>query len=345
MKKILIGLSGGVDSFMAAYYLQQAGWEVVGIYLEMQRDFSKLKSVKEKAEKLQIPLEIVDCKKEFKKEIVDFFVKSYQQGETPNPCVFCNPQIKFKFLLKLARERNISFVATGHYAQIESFSNSKSLILKKGLDEKKDQSYFLYRLKQSQLKKIIFPLGKRFKSEIKIEAEKLGFYQNQENKESQDICFLKENEDLSIFLKDKIQNFPGKIIDENNKILGNHQGLEKYTLGQRRGIEISNGPFFVIGKNFQKNQLIVSKNKKHHLLWGKEIFLKKVSWIVQEPSLEKTYFIKIRYGKNGSLGRIVFDEQKKQWKIILKEDQWAPAKGQSAVIYDEEFVIGGGIIK
>lgn len=342
MKKILIGLSGGVDSYMSAYYLQQSGWKVVGIYLEMQKNFSKLKIVKELAEKLQIPLEVVNCEKEFKKEIIKDFIESYQKGETPNPCVFCNSKIKFKFLLNLAREIKIPFVATGHYARIESFS--KILYLKKGLDEKKDQSYFLYRLKQSQLKKIVFPLGRKNKSQIKKEAEALGFYKNQENKESQDICFFKENEDLSFFLQDKIKSFSGKIIDEDNNFLGNHQGLEKYTLGQRKGIEISGGPFFVIGKNFKKNQLLVSKNKNHPLLWKKELFLKKISWTKEEPNLEKSYFIKIRYGKNGSLGRIFFDEQKKQWKIILKEKQWAPASGQSAVIYSGDIVIGGGVI-
>jgi len=343
VKKILVGLSGGVDSFMSAYYLQRAGWEVFGAYLEIQKNFSKLKIIKELARKLQIPLEVVDCKKEFNREVIDSFIKNYQQGQTPNPCVFCNPEIKFKFLLKLARKKKIFFVATGHYARIEL--SSKVAYLKIGLDKNKDQSYFLYRLKQAQLRRIIFPLGEKNKNQIKNEAEKLGFYQDQERKESQDICFFKEDENLAIFLRNRIKSLSGEIIDEQGKILGIHQGLEKYTLGQRRGLELSAGPYFVINKNFKKNQLLVSKNKNHPLLWKKELFLKKVSWIQEAPSVKKDYFIKIRYGKNGSLGKIIFDRQWKKWKIILAKEQWAPAAGQSAVIYEGEKVLGGGIIR
>lgn len=345
-KKILVGLSGGVDSFMTAHHLRKAGWQVSGVFLEMQKNSQKLKEARLSAKKLGIELEVVDCQKEFQKEIVDSFVESYQKGQTPNPCVFCNPQIKFKLLLELAQKRKIPFVATGHYAQIEKIEvgNKKSFFLKKGTDETKDQSYFLYRLKQPQLKKILFPLGEKSKAKLQAEARELGFYDKKEIKESQDICFFAKEQTLANFLQEKIVSKKGKIIDQAGNILGNHQGLEKYTLGQRKGIEISGGPFFVIEKNFKNNTLTVSKDKKHPLLWKKEIFLKKVFWTGEVSKEKKDYLIKIRYGNKGVLGRIKQNKKTKKWQIVLREAQWAPAIGQSAVIFDGDWVVGGGVI-
>lgn len=353
-KKILVGLSGGVDSFMAVHFLRLAGWEVVGVYLEMQKNSQKLEEAQASAKKLGIKLKVIDCQKEFQREIVDAFLKSYQVSQTPNPCVFCNPQIKFKFLLAEAKKNKIDYVATGHYAKVgllrkyentrEKVKVKKIYVLKKGLDETKDQSYFLYRLQQRQLEKIVFPLGEKSKSEIKNEAKKLGFYEKKENKESQDVCFFAAEKGLAEFLEKNIQPSSGKIVDEKGKILGKHSGLEKYTLGQRKGIGISGGPFFVIEKKFKNNSLIVSRNKNHPLLWKKEIHFKKASWINQSPEEGRDYFFQVRYGNQGGQGKIKRDKKTKKWQIFLRKVQWAPAIGQSVVIFDGDEVVGGGVI-
>lgn len=345
-KKILVGLSGGVDSFMTAFLLLRGGWQVQGVYLKMQNRKSQLVEARRLVKKLGIGLKVVDCQKQFQEKILKAFVSDYQAGETPNPCVFCNPWIKFRFLLDQAEKDGAAYVATGHYARVKlkRINGRKIFSLKKGRDEKKDQSYFLYRLNQRQLKKIILPLGEKKKVAVKKEAEKAGFYADNPQTESQDVCFFSSGQTLGDFLKKRIPSQPGKIIDEKGRFLGFHQGLEGYTLGQRQGIKLSGGPFFVVGKDFPQNQLVVSADKNNPLLWKQEFFLEKTTWVADPPEEKQRYLVKIRYGRNETPGQVGYDKKKKRWKVILEEKQWAPATGQSAVIYQKDQVIGGGII-
>jgi tRNA-specific 2-thiouridylase len=242
----------------------------------------------------------------------------------------------------VADKLEIKMVATGHYAQIEELGGIFKLL--KGQDEQKDQSYFLYRLNQKELARIIFPLGDKQKDDIKKESLENGWFEKIE--ESQDVCFLENEETTRDFLKrklDKHQNLVGDIEDEAGKVLGEHQGLVYYTQGQRKGLDLSGGPFYVVGKDLSRNVLQVSENKEHPALINKEIYLERVNWIFGELDENKVYQFKSRFRAKASSGLLV--KEKNNWKVVLEESQWAVAEGQSMVVYDDKYVLGGGIIK
>jgi len=339
-EKVLVALSGGVDSAMAVYFLKRRGYEVRAVYFSMlnkTREVKQIKQVKKISQKLKVPLTVKSLKREFKEKVIAKFIKQYKRGITPNPCVFCNPEFKFKQLLKIADEWGIEKVATGHYAKIKKISGEYQLM--KGSDLKKDQSYFLYRLKEGQLKRIIFPLGKEKKYLLKKQAEKLQLPINKT--ESQDVCFLKQQESINQFLLRHIGKNPNKIVDENGFEQGNHQGSFLFTLGQRKGLKINGGPFFVVGK--YKNKVIVSRDKNHPALFKQEVFIQQVVWHILSPKKNKAYSARIRY-----LGKEINCYVKKigtYWQVKFIQPIWAPMAGQSLVIYDKNKVIGGGIIK
>ncbi|MCL5410672.1 MAG: tRNA 2-thiouridine(34) synthase MnmA, partial [Patescibacteria group bacterium] len=312
--KIAIGMSGGVDSSVAAKILKDQGYEVIGFMMKLWSgseikcdkdnaccDIDGLQDAKRIAAILDIPFYIIDVREKFKKEVADYFIEEYKNLRTPNPCVKCNEKIKFGWLLDFAKQTGCDYLATGHYARIAS--NGKFHLLK-GKDDKKDQSYFLYRLNQDQLKHIIFPVGEFIKEETRALAKKWNLPVH-EKKESQEICFIQEK-DYRDFLKKNISEGyfkEGDIVDLDDNVVGKHQGLINYTIGQRRGIEQSIGlekrnkePLYAIGFNLEKNRLIVGKDQE---VFSDSMSLSDLSWVREEnlsKILErKKVKVKIRY--------------------------------------------------
>jgi tRNA-specific 2-thiouridylase len=340
--KVVVAMSGGVDSSVAAALLKKAGFDVVGIFMKFWKDgksgdnrccsIESEKLARAVAKKIGIPFYVINAEKEFKAKIVEYFLKEYKKGNTPNPCVVCNKEIKFGFLINKALSLGADFIATGHYARIK---NGKLL---KGVDVEKDQSYFLWQLNQKQLSRVLFPVGGYTKPEVRKLAKKFKL-PTAETPESQEVCFVQDstNNFLSKYLKTK----PGKIINTEGKVLGKHNGLWFYTIGQRRGLEISQGPYYVAAKDFKKNILIVSKNKKD--LLQKEFTVKNVSWILPQKMPLNTE-VKIRYKSNLAKSKI-FELVGKKARVIFQNKQAAVTPGQSAVFYKGEELLGGGVIQ
>lgn len=341
-EKVLVGFSGGIDSTMAIEYLKQEGYRPLAVFLQFftNEDLARIKTA---CRKINVELITKNVQEDFQREVIDYFFNEYKNNRTPNPCVVCNPLIKFKHLIQIAKEQGIEKVATGHYARIQEKNEEFRLL--KGVDREKDQSYFLYRLKQDQLARIIFPLGEKKKNEIKKYAEKIGIKPVQKG-ESQDVCFFSKNEKLKNFLKEsgKINFTKGEIIDESGEKIGRHPGVSFFTQGQRKGLNIgSDGPYYVIRKEVERNQLITTNNSKHPDLLNKIINIENCNWIGEEPQSTAIYDVKSRYRASLSRASIKqFSDGKYQLK--LKESQWAVAPGQSLVIYDKERVLGGGVI-
>ena len=353
-KKILVAISGGVDSAVSAALLKKQGFDVLGVYFCFFDNVSAKKSLnkaKNVARALDISLKIIDAKREFKKKIVDYFVDSYKKGATPNPCVVCNREMKFRLLFDLMKKYKAYFVVTGHYARIVHVTrNTKHVtknmlhvtcyMLREAKDKTKDQSYFLYRLTQKELSKIIFPLGEYEKKETKKLAKKfkLPIFGD---KESQDVCFLADS-DINQFLRKYIKPKLGNIVDEKGNILARHKGLPFYTIGQRKGIEIGGtGPYFVIGKNSRKKELVVSNDSKR--LLAKKFFVSKVSWINRGIKLPLRAQIQIRYHAE-KISAIIKSSKSGKSIIETKKPLRAVTPGQSAVFYKNREVLGGGTI-
>lgn len=329
-KKVIVAMSGGVDSSVAAALLKKGGFDVVGVFMKFWGDGKCCTPESEKrarlvCEKLGIPFYVFNFQNEFKKKVVDYFSKQEKAGLTSNPCVVCNKEIKFGLLFKKALSLNADYIATGHYVRLE---NGKLL---KGKDRDKDQSYFLWKLNKKILKHVLFPVGNYTKPEIVKLAKKFKLPVSG-LKESQDICF-------KIEFKKKL----GKIIDTSGKIVGEHQGLWFYTLGQRKGIGLAGGPYYVLNKNMKKNVLIVTKKEKD--LYKKEMSVKSINWITEKPKLPIKVRVKIRYQHKPALAE--FDGK----KVIFNKPQKAITPGQSAVFYlpagkagKGQQLIAGGII-
>ncbi len=363
--KVIVAMSGGVDSSVAAALLQKAGYEVSGVFMRFWTAPSSENSCgwnrccspesQERARKvarlLGIPFYVLNCKKDFKKKVVDYFLKEYEQGRTPNPCVVCNKEIKFGLFLKKAMALKTDFIATGHYVRnvkcqmsdVKTISQKLkvSCNLLRGRDRIKDQSYFLWQLGQKQLCSTLFPLGEYTKKRVKAMAKKyklpvVGIA------ESQEICFIKNSleEFLSQYIKPKI----GDIVTKDNKVIGKHKGLHLYTIGQRKGIEVSGGPFYVIEKDLKKNVLIVSPYEKD--IKKKELFAEKINWISgKEPKLPLKIKAKIRYGHPAVSAIIYPIIHNTKYKILFGRAQRAVTPGQSIVFYGQKNeVLGGGVI-
>lgn len=356
-KKILLGMSGGIDSTTSAKILLEMGYEVIGLYIKMlSGDGNKIKNVRQICTKLGIELKTVDVCREFKKEVIDQFVREYETGRTPNPCVICNPHIKFATLFMVARENNFSYVATGHYARIKKTKQGDKYIygLSEAKDKKKDQSYFLYDLKQDQLSKMIFPLGEYLKKDVKDIAYKNDLF-DKDNKESQDVCFIKNN-DIRNFLTRyaHVLKKSGNIVDKDGNVIGKHDGLIYYTIGQRgkfSSLDLKKSslqykkdripPLYVIKLDIEKNELVLGLESD---LYSNNLIVEDIDWI--NPNLLGSDFeaqAKIR-----STGKKINCMVKKKGdRILVKFDkvQRAIASGQSIVFYQGEQVLGGGIIK
>ncbi len=342
--KIIVAMSGGVDSSVSAALLKRAGFNIVGVFMKFWAGPSEKgsserwnrccsseaeKRAREVARILGIPFYVLNFEKEFKKRIVDYFLAEYRFGRTPNPCVVCNREIKFGLLLEKALAFNAVFVATGHYARLQ-----KGKLLK-GKDKDKDQSYFLWQLTQKQLKHVLFPNGHYTKPEVRKLAKefKLPVF---EIPESQEVCFVQKTTEQ--FLSRYIKKKPGSIINAKGKVLGQHQGLSFYTIGQRKGIGLAGGPFWVLDKDLKKNLLIVTKKEKD--LLRKELTFKNVNWISgKAPKLPLKVKAKIRYRSALSPATVYRN------KVIFNRPQRAITPGQSVVFYKGEELLGGAIIE
>jgi len=338
-KKVILGMSGGVDSSVAASLLQKSGFEVVGVFLEFWKtDNSNFDDAKKVADLLGITLHKVDAKDEFKKKIVDHFISEYKSGRTPNPCVLCNPNMKFRILLNKMFELEGDFVATGHYAKIQEGR------LFQAKDKRKDQSYFLYGLEKRQLEKILFPLGDHTKDEIRKIALDLNLPVAQKS-ESQDICFVL-GKDFGDFLKKYIKSEEGEILDTHEKVLGKHTGLPFYTIGQRKGINLGgDGPYYVVEKNISKNELIVTNDPEDSRLTKDEMIVREINWINENLSFPLKKEVKIRYQSDPICATIEpIEDNLKKCRVKFDTPQKLVTPGQSAVFCDGHEVLGGGII-
>jgi tRNA-specific 2-thiouridylase len=363
--KIIVGLSGGVDSAVAVALLKKDGWDVTGVFI-MQND-ADTQDVENICQRLDIPLKIIDARERFKNSVIKYFLEEYRNGRTPNPCVFCNENFKFKILFEVAAEMGVEYVSTGHYARIikkqdtrnKQIANNKSQIsnklqkqnlkLQTAKDENKDQSYFLYRLTQEELARIIFPLGEYEKTETRERAKKFKLPVH-DKAESQDICFL-AGTTTEKFLEKNIKSRKGKIINGKGQIIGEHQGLPLYTLGQRKGINIGGtGPYYVLGKEHKKNTLVVTNDKKELSMFSTSAILKDVNFPGEKPKFPARVLARTRY-RNPLVyatikSRNVKRETRNEIKIEFEKPQRAVTPGQSCVFYDKDgCVVGGGIFK
>jgi tRNA-specific 2-thiouridylase len=354
--KILVAMSGGVDSSVSAQLLKNQGHDISGVFLNFWKDktdpekkenkccsLESLLDARAVAQKIGMPFFTLNFSKEFKKAVVDYFLAEYEAGRTPNPCIACNKQIKIGLLLKKAKELGFDGVASGHYLKREDKDGETRVYRAK--DRHKDQSYFLYTFTQAEIKRLYFPLGKYTKPEVREIAAKYGL-PTASKVDSQDICFLSGPH--NIFLKRHLKLKPGPIKSrEDNKIIGQHQGLALYTLGQRKGIEIGGtGPYYVSEKDQKTNTLWVVGSWNDNLLYQKEFQIEQVTWMdKQKPVLPLSCQVIIRYGHDALPCRVELGEKKGELKVVLKKPTRAVTAGQSGVFYQRNRVLGGGVIQ
>ncbi len=362
-KRVVLGMSGGVDSSVAAILLKEQGYEVIGVFMKnweekdengicsTEEDYKDVISV---AEQLDIPYYSVDFVKEYWDKVFTYFLDEYKKGRTPNPDVMCNKEIKFKAFLNYAFKIGADYVATGHYARIDRSIDEKGIVTTKmlrGIDDNKDQTYFLCQLNQEQLEKVIFPIGEYTKPEIREIALKYNL-KTATKKDSTGICFIGER-DFNEFLSKYLPAQAGNIVDINGKILGKHNGLMYYTIGQRKGIGIGNSkdgtgdPWFVVDKNLEMNELIVTQGDAS-VLYSNGLIATDFNFIRNiEDKLPNKYTAKFRYRQKDVpvvIERYMEDINMKKYRVIFDEPQKAVTLGQVVVIYDGEECLGGGII-
>jgi len=353
-KKVMIGMSGGVDSSVAAYLLQQESLEVIGATMKLYNnediDFVSDKTccslddvldAKSVCARLGIRHYTLNMTDDFKSEVIERFISAYQNGFTPNPCIDCNRYMKFSKMLHKAQELDIDYVATGHYARIEK--QGDRYLLKKAVDLSKDQSYVLYSLTQEQLGVTKFPLGKYTKAQVREIAEENGFV-NAHKHESQDICFVPDG-DYSKFIEYYTgKTYPcGDFVDMNGKRLGEHKGIIRYTIGQRRGLGLAlPASMYVVEKDVENNRVVLGFNDD---LFKREVNVKNISFTACDRlEKEERLCAKIRYNQKEQPA-VVTQTDENHFKIVFDEPQRAITKGQAAVLYDGDTVVGGGTIE
>jgi len=361
-QRVVVGLSGGVDSAVTAHLLKQQGHEVVGIFMKNWEDdddseycssnidFVDAAAV---ADVIGIEIEHVNFAADYKDRVFAAFLREYEAGRTPNPDVLCNAEIKFKAFLDHAMRLGAGKIATGHYARVREVGGVHQLL--KGLDNTKDQSYFLHRLNQAQLAKTMFPVGELRKTEVRRIAEEIGL-PNAKKKDSTGICFIGERP-FREFLNRYLSHQPGPIVDERGRKIGEHVGLSFYTLGQRQGLGIGgvkakgaprgagdHAPWFVARKDMAKNTLIVVQGHDHPLLQSLSLVADDLAWTHEQPA-DADIAAKTRYRQSDAACR--FEGAKDAsgtFRLTFSEPQWAVTPGQSAVLYDGEVCLGGGVI-
>ncbi|QJR14449.1 tRNA 2-thiouridine(34) synthase MnmA [Usitatibacter palustris] len=353
--KVVVGLSGGVDSAVAALLLKQQGHDVLGLFMKNWEDDDddEYCSTREDlidavsvAEKIGIDIEAVNFAAEYRERVFASFLAEYQAGRTPNPDVLCNAEIKFKAFLDHALSHGAERIATGHYARVEERDGRHALL--KGIDPGKDQSYFLHRLNQAQLSRTLFPVGGLHKSEVRRIAREAGL-PNHAKRDSTGICFIGERP-FRAFLERYLPREPGPMVTPEGKAVGEHQGLMYYTIGQRQGLGIGGSregdgtPWYVAGKDLGANRLVVVQGHDHPLLFNRTLNASDASWIAGDaPSEIEGLAAKTRYRQSDSACSMQAREQD-GFALAFGEPQWAVTPGQSAVVYRGETCLGGGVI-
>jgi tRNA-specific 2-thiouridylase len=342
-KKVVVAMSGGVDSSVAAALLKQEGYDLTGVSMQLLPEESSFEDARRCAELLKFSHRILDLRKPFQELVVSNFAHQYRTGRTPNPCIRCNAQIKFGLLLEEAIRNGADFIATGHYARIENDPQGKrdsNYLLKRGIDERKDQSYFLYTLTQLQLKHTLLPVGGRTKDEVREIAAHFGLSVSR-RPESQEICFIAGNNYRTFFQRQGMAALPGTITDRTGKELGRHTGVAHYTIGQRRGLGIAGTePYYVIRISPELNRIVVGRKPE---AFFRTLAAVDVNWIVEPVKKPERVHAKIRSLHTASPAYL-FPVGPKSVRLIFHTPQWAIAPGQAVVFYREDLVLGGGTI-
>jgi tRNA-specific 2-thiouridylase len=345
MSKVFVGLSGGVDSSVSAYLLKKQGYEVVGVYMKnWSQDlpgfecpwFEDYQDAKRVAVQLGIDFKMFDFESAYKHLVVDYMIDEYKKGRTPNPDIMCNQEIKFRLFLRACQKDGADFIATGHYAKVE---NGKLYCAK---DENKDQTYFLYRITKKALLKTLFPIGDLSKKEVRHIAKEQNLL-TASKKESMGVCFVGKV-GIKDFLSNYVKTIPGKIVDQNEQVVGEHDGAIFFTIGQRHGLNTGGGkPYYVTGKDMKANTVFVTTKLDDKKLWSGQIDLIDVHWINGPPKQEGG--LKVRLRHRGPLVKVKgISFQKNHVSIVLANEERAVTSGQSAVLYSGLEVLGGGIV-
>lgn len=344
--KVYVGMSGGVDSSVTAALLKEQGYDVTGVYMKnwtkdlpgmvcpWKQDYQDAKRV---ATQLGIPFKTYDFQKEYRQKVVDYMIDEYKAGRTPNPDIMCNQEVKFKLFLEAALEDGADLIATGHYARIKDGK------LYAGLDPEKDQSYFLCRVTEGALRKSLMPIGEYSKPRVRELARKYGLA-TAEKKDSQGICFVGKV-GIKDFLQQFVESSPGKIVDQNGQIVGEHDGALFYTIGQRQGLGVGGGlPYYVVGKNMDKNEVYISNDLQDSRLWSSEIILTSPHWINQAPDTTQKYTVRTRYRAELMNVSSIRQLEGGNWHVVLRDEVRALTPGQSAVIYQGDLLVGSGVV-
>jgi len=353
MKKVVVGLSGGVDSSVAAAGLKKQGYEVIGLTLWLMQGKGQccsdgLVDAAQLCEDLNIPHHVVDSRDLFTNQIIDYLVAGYEQGITPLPCSQCNRTVKFGPMLSYAREQlDTDTIATGHYARISYNAKHNRYHLLRAVDRQKDQSYFLYDLTQELLSGTLFPLGELTKTETRRLATQLQLH-TAEKPESQDLCLIEAHGSMQTFLDQYIQTHPGEIIDQGGNVLGHHQGVHHYTIGQRKGLGVAApNPLYVVDLDPGKNQVIVGDRQT---ALKTDCTVQRVNWVsMAAPQGPIQAEVQVRYRSKPTSATIIPIDQDQpggyRVKLVFEDPQFGIAPGQAAVWYDQDTLLGGGIIE
>lgn len=344
MTKVYVGMSGGVDSSLTAALLKEQGYDVTGVYMKnWTQDLPGMKcpwaddlaDAKRVAVQLGIDFKVFDFESDYKHKVVDYMIEEYKRGRTPNPDIMCNQEVKFKLFLEAALEDGADMIATGHYARVENG------VLKMAADTNKDQTYFLYRVTKAALDKTLFPLGEFEKSTVRQMAQERGLYTAQK-KDSQGICFVGQI-GIREFLSQYVEQVAGSIIDKRTgAVLGQHDGAIFYTIGQRHGLELGGGlPYYVVGKDMEKNEVYVTTDLNDDALWRPDIELRDVHWIDMAPE-EGEYSVRVRHRAKLIPAQLTYGPE--GVTLVMDHAERAIAAGQSVVMYDNDVCLGGGII-
>lgn len=347
MNKVVVGLSGGVDSSVAAAALHHQGYDVVGVTLWLMKgkgqccsegmvDAAKL------CEFLGIPHHIVDSRDLFQENIIDYLVTGYSDGVTPLPCSQCNKAVKFTPMLNFARQLGINKIATGHYARIRYDEQTGRYQLLRAVDRTKDQSYFLYDLEQEILSQVVFPLGEQPKTETRRIAAEFGLH-TADKPESQDLCLVEANGSMRAFLDKYITPQTGNIVDKSGNVLGQHEGVHHYTIGQRKGLGIAHSePLYVLELDAGRNRVVVGDRSEAQ---DPDCTVNRVNWVSIEPPTTPIHAeVQIRY-RSAAVPAMVIPIENSRVRIIFDDPQFSITPGQAAVWYDGEVLLGGGIIE
>jgi tRNA-uridine 2-sulfurtransferase len=347
MKKVVVGLSGGVDSSVAAALLCRQGYEVVGLTLWLMKGKGQccsegMTDAARICEQLNIEHHIVDSRETFEKYIVNYLVTGYEAGITPLPCSQCNSAVKFGPMVKYAQDQwGIDKIATGHYARIDFNTDTGRYQLQRAVDKSKDQSYFLYDLTQEMLAATVFPLGEMHKTETRQVANQLGL-STAEKPESMDLCLVEKHGSMQSFLDQYLPEKPGNIVSCQGQVLGQHTGVHHYTIGQRRGIGVAAAePLYVVALDVGKNQVVVGSRAETH---SSEFMVNRINWVSIAPPIAPIKAeLQIRYRSETAPATLIPLSDGRA-KVIFDEPQFGITPGQAAVWYDKEVVLGGGII-